>query len=163
MLGPFINPHESKGNYRGHSIFAENRACKHFDMLYRYLCTYLQNETPHKEAPEKDNNQPHLVMINHDDYDQHFIAIERKLYMESTDLATALFHLVGCHYIFNLDYHQKLTDLMLFLQEKVVQIPSAAMTKWKSAVSITHVNGISSHYKALKMTEEPKMYDSDDD
>ena len=83
--------------------------------------------------------------------------------MESMDLATALFHLFGCHYILNLSYHQKLTDLMTFLQEKVAQISSASTTKWKSAVSATHINGISSEYKALKKNEEPGSSDSDSD
>jgi len=49
-------------------------------------------------------------------------------------------------------------DLMLL----GAQISSVAMRKWKLAVPTTHVNGISSHYKALKVNEEPRNFDSDD-
>jgi len=65
------------------------------------------------------------VVITHDEYEQYFIAIEQKLYFESTDLATAVFFLLGCHYVLNLSYHQKLADLLRFYQEKVAGIASA--------------------------------------
>ena len=81
--------------------------------------------------------------------------------MESMDLATTLFNLLGCHYIFNLSYHTKLNDFMRFLQEKIAGIPADDM-KWKSAVSATHVNGISAEYEVLKREEE-RMDDSDSD
>ena len=75
------------------------------------------------------------VIVSHDEYDQYFISIEQKLSMESTDLATAIFNLLGCHYIFNLSYLTKLTDMMRFIQEKVAQISSTRVVRWKSAVS----------------------------
>ena len=91
-----------------------------------------------------------MVVFNHDEFDQHFVAIEQKLYYECTDLATAGFHLLGCHYILNLSYHQKLSDLLRFFQEKVAGIPSSDGAKWKSPVSTTHITGISSGYAAVK-------------
>lgn len=123
----------------------------------RKIITYLifvQNETSVKEAPEKGNNQPHLVIFNHDEYDQYFISIEQKLYLECKDVATAIFHQLGCHYVLNLSYHQKLSDLMRFIQEKIARVSSSHTIKWKSAVSTMHVNGISSEYEALKQQEE---------
>ena len=82
----------------------------------------------------------------HDEFDQYFVAIEQKLYFECTDLATAVFHLLGCHYILNLSYDQKLSDFLRFFQEKVAGIPSPQGTKWKSPVATTHVAGISAQY-----------------
>ena len=35
---------------------------------------------PTADVPEPSNSQPHLVVINHDEYDQYFVAIEQKLY-----------------------------------------------------------------------------------
>ena len=99
-------------------------------------------------------------MIAHDEYDQYFVAVERKLCMECTDLATALFNLLGCHYILNLSYHQKLHDIMRFLQEKVAGIPSSTCVKSKSPVSTTHIGGISSEYAAMNRSESES--DSDD-
>ena len=50
----------------------------------------IQNDTPPSEAPEVGNNQPHLIVFNHDDFDQFFVSIEWKLFMECADLASAL-------------------------------------------------------------------------
>ena len=122
----------------------------------------IQNETPAKDAPEEGNSQPHIVVINHDEYDQFFISIERKLYLECTDVATAVFNLLGCHYVFNLSYNTKLTDIMRFIQEKVAQIPSTGPMRWKSAVSATHINGITSEYNELKKVQE-EDFTSDSD
>ena len=40
--------------------------------------------------------------------------------MECKELPTALFLLVAAHYIFNLPYHPKVADALLFLQEYVM-------------------------------------------
>jgi len=101
------------------------------------------------------------VVITHDDYEQYFIAIEQKLYFESTDLATAVFFLLGCHYVLNLSYHQKLADLLRFYQEKIAGIASAQGTKWKSQVAITHIAGISKEYISVKKTDQLSESDSD--
>jgi len=98
------------------------------------------------------------VVITHDEYEQYFIAIEQKLYFESTDLATAVFFLLGCHYVLNLSYHQKLAK---FYQEKVAGITSAQGTKWKSQVAITHIAGNSAEYISVKKTDHLSESDSD--
>ena len=51
---------------------------------------------------------------------------------------------------------------MRFLQEKVAGIPSTGAVRWKSAVSTTHINGISSEYEVLKNGEE-EGFSSDPD
>ena len=124
---------------------------------------FAQSETPVNDAPQKGNNQPHLVMITHNEYEQYFIEIEQKLYMECTDVATALFNLLGCHYMLNLSYNKKLADVMGFIQEKIAQIPSDEAVKWKSAVSATHNIGISSEYKVLTRNEDKEIESSDSD
>ena len=104
----------------------------------------VQNDTPPSEAVEASNSQPHLVVVRHEEYDQYFVVIEQQLCMESTDLSMALFLLLAAHYIFNLSYHSKITDLMKFLQEKVARINSGtkSVKKLKSPVVTTHINGI---------------------
>jgi len=42
--------------------------------------------------------------------------------MESTNVATALFYLVASHYVFNLSYHDKIQEVLRFIQEKVMGI-----------------------------------------
>ena len=111
---------------------------------------HIQNDTPPSEAPEVGNTQPHLVVFNHDEFNQFFVSIEQKLFMECADLASALFLLLGSHYIWNLSYHQKLHDMMTFLQEKVAAISSVSIHKSKSPVAVNHINGISSEYDNIK-------------
>ena len=60
------------------------------DVVYCMLCIYSRNDTPPSEAPEVGNNQPHLIVFNHDDFHQFFVSIEWKLFMECADLASAL-------------------------------------------------------------------------
>ena len=102
-----------------------------------------------------------MVVFNHDKFDQYFVAIERKLYFECKDLATAMFHLLGCHYTLNLSYHQKLSDFLRFFQEKIAGIDSLPGTKWKSPVSTTNVAGISAEYLSLKERHQSSESDSD--
>lgn len=111
----------------------------------------VQNDTPPSQAVEASNSQPHLVVFRHEEYDQYFVAVEQQLCMECTDLSMALFLLLAAHYIFNLSYHTKTTELMKFLQEKVAGIDSAtkSVKKLKSPVATQHVNAIATEYKTL--------------
>ena len=108
--------------------------------------------------PDKANNQPHIVVIEGDEYCQYFIAVEQMMILSSTDITTALFHLMASHYVFNLSYHSKATDFYIFLQERVTQIPSALTEskkarKEKSSVSVSHINGIARIYDSTKDPE----------
>lgn len=58
-------------------------------------------------------------------------------------MATAVFFLLASHYIFNLRYHPKTSDILYFIQEKVAGIPSDDRRKLtKSPVASSHINGI---------------------
>lgn len=71
--------------------------------------------------------------------------------MESTDIATAVFLLLGSHYVFNLSYHAKVFEVLRFLQEKVGGIPSDRKMKFtKSAVASSHSCGIVAVYEQQK-------------
>ena len=106
---------------------------------------FTQDGTPPSEAPDPNNTQPHIIAITHDDYNQYFIAVEKGMYMESMDIATAVFLLLGSHYVFNLSYHAK---VWRFLQEKVGGIPSDRKVKFtKSAVASSHLCGIVAVYE----------------
>ena len=100
-------------------------------------------------------NYPNLITISHtvhDDYNQYYIAVERECYMETTDVASALFCLIASHYVFNLSYHPKFFEILRFIQEKVLDIPSdkTAAKVSKSTVSQSHVNGITSMFDTLR-------------
>jgi len=109
----------------------------------------LQDGTPPSEAPDRENNQPHIVAIERDDYYQFMVAIEQTLMLDCTEIATALFLLLASHYVFNLSYHSKADDFFTFFQEKVANIPTDKEMK-KRPVGITHMNGISCIYDSLK-------------
>lgn len=69
--------------------------------------------------------------------------------MKCGDLASALFLLLGSHYILNLSYHPKLQDTKNFFQ-KIAKISSTAKSKSKSPVAANHINGISCEYELIK-------------
>ena len=100
--------------------------------------------------PDPENTQPHIIAIIHDDYNQYYIAVEKNLCMECTDIASALFFLIACHYIFNLSYHSKVYDVLRFIQEKILKVPSDETIKsCKSPVAVSHIKGITNVYESL--------------
>ena len=52
----------------------------------------------------------------------------------------AVFYLVASHYVFNLSYHNKVNYVLLFLQEKVLDLPSTSVKR--TPTSLTHFAGI---------------------
>ena len=105
----------------------------------------------------------------HDDYNQYKIAIEQVLCMESTNVATALFHLVASHYVFNLSYHDKIQEVLCFIQEKVTGITQEGginregKTSCRSPVVVSHINGITNKYQSLSRGEFETETVSDSD
>jgi len=62
--------------------------------------------------------------------------------------------LLATHYIFNLSYNIKAHDFFLFIQEKVLSIPSDKNTKCKSPVGLAHMNGILKVYNEMQKETE---------
>ena len=84
----------------------------------------------------KDNNQPHIVIfsndIDEDDDAQYFIAIEKMLVMESSNIVAAMFYLMAAHYVLNLGFHLRARDFFTFTQEKVLGLPRDESNKKNS-------------------------------
>ena len=116
---------------------------------------YIQRGTPPSEAPDKQNNQPHVVPIHDLDEEesdvcgQYFIAIEQTLMLENSNIFAAIFYLIAAHYIFNVQYHAKALPILLFLQEKV---PSTNIRR--TPTTLTHFTGIS----RKKLSMEKKIH-----
>lgn len=114
--------------------------------MKKVVFPFIQRGTAPSEAPDKQNNQPHIVLFQDEEDDddllgQYFIAIEQQLMLESSNIFAAVFHLLCTHYIFNLQYHPKGRELLTFLQEKVMHLSS---TKYKrSPTVVSHISGIS--------------------
>lgn len=51
----------------------------------------------------------------------------------------------------HLSYNIKAHDFFLFLQEKVLSIPSDKHTKCKSPIGLAHINGISRVYNSISL------------
>ena len=74
---------------------------------------------------DESNEQPHIVRLYDADSDipaHYFIAIERTKVVECKTILSALFQLLAVHYVFNLEYHPKANDIMLFLQQNIMGI-----------------------------------------
>ena len=97
-----------------------------------------------------------MIVFERDEYNQYFISVEQTITLECTDICTVICLLIASHCLFNLSYHSKVGDILTFLQEKVICIPteivggSKGKTKKKSTykegsyapVSKSHINGI---------------------
>jgi hypothetical protein len=97
----------------------------------------------------QNNNQPHVVVFSDpdEDFSQYFVAIEQMLTMQAQNLVSANFFMLAAHYIFNMDYHPKLKDLMAFFQIKVAGLEDDQY-KWGAVVG-THVGGLCRQYALL--------------
>ena len=95
------------------------------------------------------NSQPHIEAIEKDEYYQYRISIESHLVLETTEFETALFVLLGSHYVLNLSYHEKAVEFFLFVQEKIAKISSDDKKKKKSSVAVVHVSGLCREYNNL--------------
>lgn len=58
----------------------------------QYYVFNVQNGTPPSEAPDSENNQPHIDAIERDEYYQYIIATEQSLMLDCTKIATALWN-----------------------------------------------------------------------
>ena len=80
---------------------------------------------------------------------------------EAKDFQTSILLLLATHYVFNLSYNVKAHDFFLFLQEKVLSIPSDKKSKCKSPVGLAHMNGISRMYNAMEKGTDLILEDTD--
>lgn len=87
----------------------------------------LQRGTSIQELINKDTNQPHLLrLVGEDLPSQYFIAIEQVPHVEVCDLVRGIFVLLALHYVFDMEYNPRLTDLYLFFEEKILCLPISA-------------------------------------
>ena len=108
------------------------------------------------EAPEKNNNQPHIVLFSDMDEDdnndhlaeQHFISVEQDLMMETSTIMAVIFFCISAHYLFNLSYHPKTGDVWVFMQEKILGVLSKTGVK-RHPSTLSHFSGITSHCLTL--------------
>ena len=66
------------------------------------------------------------------------------------------FFCVAAHYIFNLTYHRKTGDVWLFIQEKILCLPSKAGVK-RNPSTTSHFSGISRTFDSVPSENETSM------
>lgn len=84
---------------------------------------------------------------------QYFIAVEGELLMESNNMVSAILLCLAAHYICNVSYHSKTGDLWLFVQEKVLNLPSKGGKK-RNPTTRCHFNGLSRLYNDAELSDE---------
>ena len=111
---------------------------------------------------ERGNNQPHIVIFRSEDSelpDQYFICVEQELILECSSLEAAIFFCIASHYFLNLEYHPKGKDLWLFIQEKVLQLP----TKLKKGAKAYLSHSSSAHFSGITRLFHACMQDEGND
>ena len=67
--------------------------------------------------------------------------------METTNISAAIFMCIAAHYIFNLAYHNKTTEVWSFVQERMIRLPSKVSKRPPSVLN--HVTGIARLFQAV--------------
>lgn len=83
----------------------------------------MQHGTPTEEVIDRSNNFPYIMSFSEDDSDipaQHFVVIEQLPLIECRGYQTAIFVLIAVHFVFNIEYHVHVKDVLYFLQDKVM-------------------------------------------
>ena len=89
-------------------------------MDFIYLCgifTFMQRVTPAREAIDVHNNQLHIFCFLDAAGDippMHTITIEQELVLECRNFDSALFMILACHYVFNMEYHLRVKDVLYY-------------------------------------------------
>ena len=79
------------------------------------IISLLQRGTSIEELINKDTNQPHLLRIVDEELPtQYFIVVEQATYAEVRDFTKGIYLLLALHYVFDMQYNTRLSDLYLF-------------------------------------------------
>ena len=79
----------------------------------------VQSGTSPSEAPDPKNNQPHIFQDeDEDDATRQFFIVVKHLLIEVSNIVGAIFYLLAAHCVFNVAYHNKAKDVLLFLQSQ---------------------------------------------
>ena len=126
-------------------------SCSPCSFRFLYLQTFilLQRGTPASQAVQGSlNTQPYIIVFENDEFSQFFIAVESTMILESQTLLTEMFNLLATFYVFNLDYPAKGRDFLLFLQEKICNLPTEGKLK-RGANAVLINNGINRCFKEI--------------
>ena len=73
-----------------------------------------------------DVNHPLIVRVidSDDEVDaSYIIVIEKKPLLVCNTILSAIFTLFAVHYVFDIEYHEKVKDFYLFLEDKIFNVP----------------------------------------
>lgn len=87
---------------------------------------------------DKDTNQPHLLrLVDEDLPTQYFIAIEQVIHVEISSIDKGIFLLISLHYVYDIQYHHRLRDFYLFLEDKLLRIATPSCKKSANYLSVS--------------------------
>ena len=70
--------------------------------------------------------------------------------MKCDNIASAIYFLLASHYVFNMDYHTKIKDLMNFIASKVGTLTISEKFKYSPNAG-THATGICRVYESSQL------------
>ena len=77
-----------------------------------------------------------------------FIAVEQALHVECKNIVTSIFVLMSIHYVFNIEYHPKIRDLLYYIQEHMFGLKDDTR---RSAQYLSFTAAISCYDKNIKI------------
>ena len=67
---------------------------------------------------------------------QVFIAIEKQLMHECTNFTSAVFTLMAVHYVFNINYHSSVKDVLTYIKENILKLKDTSFKKSATYISV---------------------------
>ena len=68
---------------------------------------------------------------------QYFVAIEQRVLIECKSLERAIFIMLAVHYVFNMEYHPVVKDVLYFLQQKLLELADNARKNSSMYLSVS--------------------------
>ena len=103
-----------------------------------FLNCFVQRGTPVCEAMDCDTNQPHVIrFVDEDLPTQYCIAVEQVVHLDVSSIVKGIFVIISLHYIYDIHYHPRVLDFLLFFEDKIlnIKVPSTKKSAIYSNVS----------------------------
>ncbi len=90
-------------------------------MQFDFYC-HMQGSVNLDKGAEKLPSFPQIMRLRHDESTHYFIAVEKKVLLESASIEGSVLDLIGAYYSVDIVYPRQLYPLLIFIQHIILNI-----------------------------------------